>query len=99
MCVTGAVLRTMISDAPFQQTWVLQGRLCGEWAVDLKHKWEQTRKARKGRACVVDLEDVTCVDPQGEKALQEMAAEGAQLVSTRAYMKHLLANLGQPDTK
>lgn len=89
----------MISDAPFQQTWVLQGRLCGEWAVDLKQKWEQTRNARKGRACVIDLEDVTCVDPHGERTLREMAAEGAELVSTRAYMKHLLANLGQPKTK
>jgi anti-anti-sigma regulatory factor len=89
------MLRTMIADAPFQQRWILQGRLCGRWAVDLKQKWEQTRSAREGRTCVVDLEDVISVDPLGEQALQEMAGDGARLVSTRAYMKHLLANLGR----
>jgi len=29
----------MITDTPFEQKWVLQGRLCGQWAVDLKEKW------------------------------------------------------------
>jgi outer membrane protein TolC len=27
------MLRTMITDTPFEQRWVVQGRLCGQWAV------------------------------------------------------------------
>jgi len=83
----------MISDGPFEQKWTLQGRLCGQWATDLKQKWEETRSTRKGRACIVDLEDVISVDDAGENTLWQMSIEGAQLVSRRAYMKSVLTGL------
>jgi len=60
------MLRTMISDTPFEQTWVLQGRLCGQWALDLKQRWDAMRNERQGRKCVVDLEDLINVDSDGE---------------------------------
>ena len=59
----------MITEAPFEQQWTLQGRLCGQWAADLKAMWEETRSARAGRKCTVNLEDVTSVDQTGETAL------------------------------
>ena len=89
------MLRTMIADTPFEQKWVLQGRLCGQWAEDLKEKWESTRSARKGRTCAIDLEDVTCVDSKGEDVLLEMVTEGATLLASRAYMNHVLESLQQ----
>jgi ABC-type transporter Mla MlaB component len=87
------MLRTMISDTPFEQRWVLQGRLCKQWAADLKERWESTRSARLGRKCTVDLEDVISVDTQGEGVLLEMVTEGAALFATRAYMKDILDSL------
>jgi ABC-type transporter Mla MlaB component len=87
------MLRTMINDSPFEQKWILQGRLCGQWAVDLKERWEETRSARAGRRCVVDLEDVISVDHTGESLLLQMATEGARLIAHRAYMKYILAGL------
>jgi anti-anti-sigma regulatory factor len=89
------MLRTMIIDTPFEQKWVLQGRLNGDWASDLKKRWEKSRSEREGRKCAIDLEDVTCVDKQGEQILAEMAHEGARLIASRAYMKHLLESLNQ----
>ncbi len=91
------MLRTMITETPFEQTWILQGRLCSQWAVDLMEKWNQNRSSRAGRKCVVDLQDVISVDRIGESALVEMAAEGAQMVASRAYMKYILEtlNVGQ----
>ena len=87
------MLRTMITDTPFEQKWVLQGRLCNRWAADLKERWESTRSTRTGRRCIVDLEDVISVDAGGEAVLLGMAAEGAALVATRAYMKYILQSL------
>jgi anti-anti-sigma regulatory factor len=85
----------MITDTPFEQKWVLQGRLCGQWAVDLKAKWESTRSTRIGRRCVIDLEDVIFVDNNGECVLLDMAAEGGDLIASRAYMKHVLETLNE----
>ncbi len=87
------MLRTMITDTPFEQRWVLQGRLAGPWVVDLEQQWEETRHARQGRRCVVDLEDVTWVDSAGERVLMQMLSDGCELVASRAYMKHLLESL------
>ena len=87
------MLRTMITDTPFGQKWVLQGRLCGVWALDLQEKWLATRSAREGRKCAVDLEDVVFVDPKGECVLLQMVSEGAVLRSSRIYMKHVLESL------
>jgi anti-anti-sigma regulatory factor len=84
------VLRTIITEDPSEQKWTLQGRLCGQWAADLKEKWEQSRSTRAGRKCVVDLEDVMTVDRTGETTLLEMALEGARLIAHRAYMKYIL---------
>ncbi|HMF79134.1 MAG TPA: hypothetical protein VK604_25975 [Bryobacteraceae bacterium] len=89
------MLRTMITDAPFEQRWVLQGRLSGQWADDLKEKWNETKRAREGRKCIVDLEDVLSIDRSGESALMQMLAEGALLVTTRAYMKDVLARIAE----
>jgi hypothetical protein len=87
------MLRTMITETPFEQKWVLQGRLCRQWAADLKERWDSMRSTREGRKCTIDLEDVTSVDAEGENVLLEMAAEGAALFATRAYMKHILESL------
>ena len=87
------MLRTMITDTPFEQKWVLQGRLCGVWALDLQEKWLSTRSTREGRKCAVDLEDVILVDGKGECVLLQMASEGAVLRASRAYMKHVLESL------
>jgi ABC-type transporter Mla MlaB component len=89
------MLRTMITDTPFEQKWLLQGRLSGQWAADLKERWESTRSTRKGRKCTIDLEDVISVDAQGEEVLLEMVTEGAALFASRAYMKHVLESLNE----
>jgi hypothetical protein len=83
----------MITDTPFEQKWVLQGRLCGQWAIDLRQRWESAKSERAGRRCAVDLEDVISVDHHGERVLEEMASEDVVFLASRAYMKHLLASL------
>jgi hypothetical protein len=83
----------MITDTPFEQKWILQGRLCGVWAQDLQEKWLSTRSAREGRKCAIDLEDVIFVDVKGESVLLQMASEGAVLRASRLYMKHVLESL------
>ena len=87
------MLRAMITDTPFEQRWVLQGRLCGEWAAEVTQQWAKTRSTRQGRRCVVDAEDVVSVDDKGEQLLLQMLSEGCEVVTSRAYMKHLLKSL------
>jgi len=90
------MLRTMITDTPFEQKSALQDRLFRPSVADLEERWESTRSTRKGRTCIVDLEDVISVDTQGEDVLLEIVAEGAILFASRSYMKHILESLHVP---
>jgi hypothetical protein len=92
------MLRTMITDTAFEQKWVLQGRLCGPWAADLKQRWESMRSTREGRKCTIDLEDVVSVDAHGEDVLLQMFAEGAVFFASRAYMKHILQSFDESNS-
>jgi anti-anti-sigma regulatory factor len=87
------MLRAMITDTPFEQRWVLQGRLCGVWAADLAQQWQKSRSTRQGRRCVVDVEDVVSVDGKGKELLLQMMSEGSEVAARRVYMKHLLESL------
>jgi ABC-type transporter Mla MlaB component len=87
------MLRTMIAEAAFEQRWTIQGRLVGQYALDLKQHWEQNRTRCSSRKCVVDLEDVASVDSIGESVLAQMAADGAEFIASRCYMKSILAGL------
>jgi DNA-binding LytR/AlgR family response regulator len=87
------MMRTMITETPFEQTWVLQGKLCGQWALELERKWTETKNSRQGRKCVVNLEDITWVDVEGEKVLRQILKEGVQVIASRAYMKHVVESL------
>lgn len=42
---------------------------------------------------MVNLEDVVSVDSEGEKVLQQILTEGAQVIASRAYMKHVIESL------
>lgn len=87
------MLRTMITETPFLQKWVLQGRLSSEWAVELKQKWTEMVNTRQGRTCVVDISDVISMDSNGESVLLQMIADGARMTASGPYMKQVLEDL------
>jgi anti-anti-sigma regulatory factor len=42
---------------------------------------------------VVDLTGVTFIDKSGEKALAELSKEGAELIATGIYTRHVVHNI------
>lgn len=84
------MLKITIGDFPGKQTWLLQGRLAGQWADELSSTWkEQHCHPEKGK-CIVELIDVTFVDRNGETMLAEFMRQGAGFVANDVYTKHLL---------
>jgi outer membrane protein TolC len=90
---TAIMLKITITDTPEEQKWTLQGQLTGTSVSELLSSWSNTRDARKGRRCMVDLDDVTFIDEEGESALDEMMREGVRTVARGVYTKQLLADI------
>jgi len=87
------VLKITTSESPTEMRWILHGRLVGPWIGELRTNWKRQIVNRKGRACVVDLNDVTYVDKRGERLLRAMSKEGAQFIANGLYIKHVLEGL------
>jgi hypothetical protein len=83
---------TMTED---QQRWVLQGRLTASLLEELKASWRANRDRRPALKRVVDLDEVTCIDKDGEQVLLMMIADGARFVASGLYTKHLLESLSK----
>lgn len=87
------MLRITIAETLTEQRWTLEGRLVHPWIVELKSNWTRTETARRERRCVVDLTGVTFIDKSGEKVLTEFSKEGAELIATGVYTRHVVHNI------
>ena len=87
------MLRITIAETPTEQKWTVEGRLVHPWISELKSSWTRTKTARRERKCVVDLTGVTFIDKSGEKMLTVLCKEGADLIATGVYTKHVVHNI------
>ncbi len=87
------MLRITIAETLTEQKWTLEGRLVQPWISELKSTWKKTGVDRRERKCVVDLTGVTFIDRSGEKALAELSKEGAELIATGCYTRHVVHNI------
>jgi hypothetical protein len=87
------MLRITIAETLTEQRWTLEGRLVHPWVSELKSSWTKTETARLERKCVVDLTGVSFIDKSGEKALAELCKEGAKLIATGVYTRHVVHNI------
>ena len=87
------MLKITITDSLNEQRWFVQGRLVGQWAVELRSAWREARRSGDTRKCVIELIDVTFIDRSGEDVLAEIISDGAEFIASDVYTTHLLANL------
>jgi hypothetical protein len=76
------MLKITLRRQPHRITLRLEGRLVGPWVGTLEQNWLATFRARDGRPIVVDLNEVSFVDPAGRDLLTRMCARGARLLAT-----------------
>lgn len=87
------MLRITIADTATEQRWVVHGRLTEPWVSELRSTWESSDAVRRGKACVIDLNEVTFIDERGEDVLLEIAREGARFVAGGVYTKQVVEHL------
>jgi hypothetical protein len=71
------VLKITITETPTERRWVVEGRLVGPWARELRTMWNKTHPSQGGRTCIIDLSGVTSIDSRGHAALIALIGEGA----------------------
>ncbi len=88
------MLRITVTEGASEQRWVLQGRLTGGSVEELTANWRANRRDRPPtEICIVDLNEITSIDKDGEQVLLMMMRDGAKFLATGLYTKHLLKSL------
>ena len=87
------MLKITVTNTATVERWTLQGRLVVPWVNELKTSWKRARRAIRRRTCIVNLDEVTFIDKGGERMLRSMSKQGAQLVASDVYVKHVLNRL------
>lgn len=88
------MLKITRTETPVEEKWILQGRLVGLWVSELRRTWKEAHRTDVKLKCIVDLNEVTFIDKNGEKVLRTMSKEGAQFIATGLYIKHVLPKRG-----
>ncbi len=89
------MLRISITEDMVEQRWVLQGRMTASLLGELIASWRTMQDRRPALNRVVDLDEVTCIDKDGEQVLLMMIRDGAKFVASGLYTKHLLESLSK----
>jgi hypothetical protein len=84
------MLKINFSETPTEERWILHGRLSTPWVHELRACWKKNHGTDGGRACFVDLNEVTFIDKSGERLLRMLARDGVQFVARGIYTKHVL---------
>ena len=87
------MLKIIITETPTEKRWFVHGRLAGPWADELRLNWKNACRESDTRRCIVELNDVTFIDRNGEAVLAEIMSQGAEFIGGRMYIKHLLGDL------
>ena len=89
------MLRITVTESTSEQRWILQGRLTGSTIEELITTWHANRHCPPSQSCIVDLNEITSIDKDGEQVLLMMIRDGAKFVATGLYTKHLLESLAE----
>ena len=71
----------------------VEGKLAEPWVSELELAWNEARHTGRNRQTVVDLSQMTSIDPKGEAALTAMIAEGARLTAKGLYCEYIAKQL------
>ena len=84
------MLRITVTENASEQRWALQGRLVKDCLPELISAWNTSCHKCPDRVRVVDLNEVTSIDKEGEQVLRRLIEDGAEFVANGLYTKHLL---------
>ena len=87
------MLKITITNTAKRERWTLQGRLVGPWVKELKATWKRAHPSAQACKCIVNLDEVTFIDQSGERVLRCMSNQGARLVASDVYLRHVLDRL------
>jgi len=83
------MLKITFQDTPDHTTVKLEGKLSGPWVEELERSWTE-HSPRASENVIIDLSDVTYIDPEGKRLLARMMDKGVCFEGTHLMTKYVI---------
>lgn len=83
------MLKITFQDNPESTTVKLEGKLSGPWVEELERSWVEHSPLASGNV-IIDLSDVSYIDPEGKRLLARMVGKGVCFEGTHLMTKYVI---------
>jgi hypothetical protein len=89
------MLKISTLETPSHRRLVVEGKLIGPWAAELRNAWRKATADHNGHELVVDVKGLTAISEDGESVLLELMKEGARFRSSGVFTTWILKRLAR----
>ena len=89
------MLKISIIDSRTHRRLVLEGKLVGPWADELRPAWERAKAELGGRELVVEVKNLIVINQAGENVLLELMQEGVKIRGCGVFARQILKELAR----
>jgi hypothetical protein len=89
------MLKISIIEGPTQRRLIVEGKLVGPWAAELRGACEKANTDLFGRKLVIDMRHVTAFSQEGENVLRELIQMGVKFRCRGMFTKHVLKQVAR----
>ena len=84
------MLKISIIEGHNERRLIVEGKLVGPWAAELRGAGERANTDLFGRKLVIDMRHVTAISQEGENVLYELLQRGVKFRCRGVFTKHVL---------
>ena len=88
-------MKISLVNAPTQRRLIVEGKLVGPWAAELRSACENVNQHPFDRKLVIDLRHVTAISQEGENVLFELIQKGVKFRCRGVFTKHVLKQVAR----
>ena len=89
------MLKISIIEGHTQRRLVVEGKLVGPWAAELRGVCEKANTDLFGRKLVIDMKHVAAISQEGENVLFELIQKGVKFRCRGVFTKHVLKQVAR----
>lgn len=93
------MLKISIIEGHTRRLLIVEGKLVGPWAAELKSAYERARADLRARELVLDVKHLTAISQEGENVLLELLNDGIRFRCRGVFTKHVLKQLNRRATR
>ena len=89
------MLKISIVEGPTVRRLIVEGKLVGPWAAELRSACENVNTDLFGRKLVIDMRHLTAISQEGENVLFDLIQKGVKFRCRGVFTKHVLKQVAR----